>query len=125
MTAGRVARAGADLQDAAARFDAQRRDDERLKVGALDGLAAFDRQHAVGPGDVMELPGQKGRARRRLEGRDDLLADTAAAAQTQHEGGETLAVARHASAFVSWSRTSWAVRSSFSGVTEILRLPSA
>src|SRR5262245_51772904 len=70
---GGVTGPGSDLQDTVALFDPQRRDDKRLQVCALDRLAAVDRQHAIGPGDVVKLAGQKSGARRRFESADYFL----------------------------------------------------
>ena len=90
-----------------------------LQVGALDGLAALDRDHAVGPRDVLPALRNEVATRRRLEGGDQFLVDDPLAAQPEQESGKAFAVVEcHASAFVSWSRNSCAVRSSFIGVTE-------
>src|SRR5690606_20139566 len=118
--------ASTDLQQAMAGLDGERGDDLRLQVGSLNRLAAIDRDHALRPGDALPALRHEGMARRRLEGRDQILGDDALAPQSQQEGGEGFAAVRHifsghfvhASAFVSWSRSACAVRSNWSGVTE-------
>ena len=72
---GGESRAGADFQHAMAGFKLKGRDHGRLKVGALQGLAALDRHHAVRPGD--RLPGA----------RHEVLRGVASIAATRSRGG--------------------------------------
>ena len=76
-----------------ARLDVERRDHRRLHVGAFDRLAAFDRHHAVRPGDRWNWARQEnhGAVSPRKQ-RSAPSAGVPRAAQAQQKGGEAFAI---------------------------------